>query len=399
MKLLCKIIFILFFANCQLLPTFVGTNLFANSTKTDSLLKALQTTTHDTTRINTLNDLAWELKFNNPDTAIYYSKQALTLAEKLVLSGDEGAEWEKGIANSYRNLGAFNYLKGNYPLALDHYNKALSINNRLNDKKGIATTLGNIGLVYSGQGDYPKALEYYFKALKINKEFGRKINIANNLGNIGIVYYDQGDYPKALEYYFKSLKMREELENKSLIAIQLGNIGSVYYDQGDYPKTLEYYFKALKMDEELGDKSGIASWLGGIGIVYAKQAERNRSADKVHGGIGINPSDSLYNKALEYHFKALKMDEELRNKNGIARHLGNIGSLYTEQKKYTKAERYLLQALEVSTEIGALSLIKDHNQSLSDLYEQTRRYQRHTNTTLNIPLQKTAYLMKKRART
>ncbi|MEK0337042.1 MAG: hypothetical protein QQN41_06360, partial [Nitrosopumilus sp.] len=48
-------------------------------TKVDSLENIIKTTNEDTTRIKALNKLAWKLKSNNPDTAIYYSKQALAL--------------------------------------------------------------------------------------------------------------------------------------------------------------------------------------------------------------------------------------------------------------------------------------------------------------------------------
>jgi len=325
----------------------LGTS-FANSTKTDSLLQVLQTTIEDTTRIKTLNALAWKLMYTNPDTAIYYSKQALTLAEK--------AEWEKGIAHSYHNLGVFNDIKGNYTLALTYYNKALKIREQLKDKKGISASLGNIGVVYRNQGDYPKALEYYFKALKMDEELGNKNFITVRLSNIGIVYDFQSDYPKALEYYFKSLKMDEELGDKNGIAINLANIGSVYMEQGDYPKALDYYFKALRIMEELGNKNGIAAILGNIGNVYNKQGD--------------------YHKALDYYFKALKMKEELGAKSEIAITLGNIGALYTDQKKYPEAERYLLQALEIADSIGALNYKMHFENSISELYTKTRQYQK-----------------------
>ncbi|HEY5122104.1 MAG TPA: tetratricopeptide repeat protein, partial [Ignavibacteria bacterium] len=55
---------------------------------------------------------------------------------------------------------------------------------------------------------------------------------------------------------------------KKSMSAHLGNIGIVYEEQGDYPKALDYYFKALKMAEELGDKNHIAAFLGNIGAVY-----------------------------------------------------------------------------------------------------------------------------------
>ncbi len=86
------------------------------------------------------------------------------------------------------------------------------------------------------------------------------------------------------------------------------------------------------MDEELSNKNGIARHLGNIGLVYWNQGD--------------------YPKALEYYFKALKMDEELGRKSGIARHLGNIGNVYKNQGDYPKALEYYFKALKMDEELG-----------------------------------------------
>src|SRR3990172_8269570 len=69
-------------------------------TKVDSLSARLHQSLHDTDRVNTLNALAWELRRNNPDTAIILSAQALKLAKK--------HDWHEGIGQSYHQLGEFN---------------------------------------------------------------------------------------------------------------------------------------------------------------------------------------------------------------------------------------------------------------------------------------------------
>ncbi|MBN4051536.1 tetratricopeptide repeat protein [bacterium AH-315-M05] len=403
MKKLIKIFVISLIAYCRLSTA----DLFANSTKVDSLLQALQTATDDTAKIKTLNTLAWEFKYNKPDTAILLSTQALELCAQLspsIKRGPGGVSFRSyATAKSYHNLGVFNYLKGNHPLALDHYLKALKIWKQLVKEqpppafaKAMVSTLSNIGLVYMYQGGYAKALEYYFKVLKISEELGNTSHIAAILGNIGLVYDYQGDYPKALEYYFKALKIGEELRDKNRISIQLGNIGNVYLNQGDYPKALEYYFKALKMKQELGAKNLIASTLGNIGVIYREQGDypkaleyyfkalkmrqevgaKNLIASTLGNIGGVYSDQGIYPKALDYYFKALRMDEELGNKRGIAADLGNIGSIYTEQKNYSEAERYLLQAIELCDSIGALSFKMQFENSISILYEQTGQYQK-----------------------
>ena len=328
--------------------------------KVDSLLSRLKKDKEDTNKVNHLNALAWEYKYNNPDTAILLGNQALALAEKI--------KFEIGIGKANHNLGTVNYLKGDYAKALEHYFKALatwekleksvpsnSISYILNLK---SKSLGNIGAVYKEQGDYPKALDYDFKALKTAEELGDKNGIARNLGNIGIIYMEETDYAKALDYYFKALKMDEELGDKSKTAAVLGNIGIVYKEQAMvhpakrdslFSKALDCYFKALKFGEELGEKKTIAINLSSIGVLYDEQAD--------------------YSKALDYYFKALKLAEEMDRKNGIAGQLCNIGSLYITTGKFTEAEKYLKQALALSDSIGTLDITKQVEQNLSQLYD------------------------------
>jgi tetratricopeptide (TPR) repeat protein len=365
---------------------------FTQTPKIDSLKKALSSLPKptkklsDSTFIKTLNDLAWEYLFINPDKAITLAQQGLQLSDKI--------QWKKGKVICLIALGNCNWMKGNYPQALEYYNTGLKIAEELSDKGLQAKFFGNIGLVYYEQSNYPKALEYYFKALKIDEELGDKRGMANDIGNIGIVYHDQSDYPKALEYYFKALKIDEELGDKRGMAINLGNIGLVYYAQSDYSKALAYYFKALKIDEELGNKNGIARHLGNIGFVYKNQSDYPKALDNYFkalkiaeelgdkrimvnnlGNIGIVYDDqSDYHKALEYYFKALKINEEIENKRGITEDLGLIGNLYRKIGKFKESEKYLKQALALSDSLGTLDVTREIESFLSQLYDTLGQY-------------------------
>jgi hypothetical protein len=44
---------------------------------------------------------------------------------------------------------------------------------------------------------------------------------------------------------------------------------------------LEYYFKALKISEEIGDKKGIARKLGNIGTIYKERGECRPFCDRM----------------------------------------------------------------------------------------------------------------------
>lgn len=355
----------------------------------DSLLLLLKTLPDDTNKVNVLNELGWTIKYNNPDTAVILSAQALSISEKLSTSPikDISLGGKKGISSSLGNLGAYNFLKGDYEKALEYYFKAMKVDEELNNKKRIASHFGNIGIVYRNQADYSKALEYYFKALKIDEElrnskdstiaFSGKKGMATRLGNIGIVYDEQSDYEKALDYYLKALKIDEELNNKNGIAIRLGNIGVAYFNQAEgfrqlsdtvkagryYSKALDYYLKGLKMDELVENKNRISYDFGNIGNVHHKQADLlHERGDKVR-------ANENYSIALDYYQKALKLSEELENKNGIAIHLGNIGSLYTSLGKFSDAYNNLYHSLAISDSIGAQDLVKYNYEQLTTLYK------------------------------
>ncbi|MBN4081849.1 tetratricopeptide repeat protein, partial [bacterium AH-315-C07] len=388
--------------SCSIILLFISSislNLFA-SDKIDSLKTELRKDLPDTIRLKVLTTLSWQLKFQNPDTAIILAKQSLSILN--ILENDNKRAFanrkkpaslslaiSKRQANNYNNIGVYYSIKGDYTLSLSNYFRALELREvQENDKtlpayrQALAISLGNIGLAYTNQGDYPKALEYYFKALKMDEELENENGIARHLGNIGLVYADQGDYSKALEYHLKALKIKEESGSKRGIAASLGNIGIICFSQGDYSKALEYLFKALKMDEEIEDKIGIATVLGNIGSVYYAQGNLARQqGNNVTGGEDYSKAngvdhENLYNKALEYFFKALKMRKELGAKNLIASTLGNLGSIYTQTGRFVEAEVYLDSALQLSESIGTLNLTMQFEKSLSSVYDTTARYKK-----------------------
>jgi len=333
--------------------------------KIDSLKTVIQTTDHDTTKIKALNKLGWSLMYSNPDTAIILGNQALELTEK--------TKDEKSKANTLHNLGAYHYIKSDYPTALDHYHKSLEIRKSLNDKKGIAVSYNNIGMIYHEQSSYPQALEYYFKSLKIEVQLGNKKGMAASYNNVGIIYMDQSSYPQALGYYFKSLKIKKQLGNKKGMANSYNNIGLIYYEQSSYPQALEYYFKSLKIKKQLGDKQGMAGSYGNIGNLYTSLFKQGDSLERAGRWALENPA-LLLDTALYYQQQALLINQELSSEYGMTYSLSGIGSIYAQKQQYTKAIQYYQQAALLADSIGALHEGFEAHSELSECYEQLGSY-------------------------
>ena len=340
-----------------------GDQLFAQKpnrnssfSKLDSLEIALKKSEQDTNRIKCLNGIAWEIKNQNADSSISYSQNALQLAEKL--------KWNKGIAQSYHNIGLFYFLKADYNYALDYYKKALLIcalleketPNSIEILNLKSKTMGYMGLAHSNKNNVLEALDYYFEALKIDEKTGNKIGVARHLGNIGIIYQHRNNFRKAEEYYLKALKMAEETNYKLLEANTLGNLGLLSYDGGDQSSALDYYFKALKMADELGYKQLQANTLGNIADLYL-----------LKGNIA---------QALSHYFIALKIKEEMGDKRETALTLKSIGNSYLKQKNYPVSEKFLLQARGLADSLMNYDLQMSVNIFLAELYEKTNRWQK-----------------------
>ena len=101
--------------------------LLAQLINIDSLQNVITNAKEDSNKVNSLNALAMELRNNNPDTAIYYAKQALVVSEKI--------KFTKGIAEAYLWIGTIDINIGKYDDGLIMLQGAIS---KTNDKRIIA---------------------------------------------------------------------------------------------------------------------------------------------------------------------------------------------------------------------------------------------------------------------
>ena len=367
---------------------FIGLPLFffnlspsvSQTKKIDSLENELKKAIHDTSKVNTLNSLAWEYRKNNHEKALDYLEQAFALSEKLTFT--------KGKGNTYSRTGDIYYSSGKYNKAEEYYYKALAIKREMGDQKGIAKSLNNIGDVNLNLGNYKQAIDNYLESIKICKLIADQKLMFMPLNNIAVCYFYLANYEKALEYYVKALEVAENWENKKLLVNPSLGLGNVYKAMGNNKKALIYYKQALKISKEMQFVPGIYKSLNNIGIVYdnlnnvdtaliynqeaLKIAEAGNDQQEI--ALSLINVGNIYHKtknhlkALEYYQKALLINQETRNKDGCAKSLLNIGVIYSEIGNVEKAEEYLKQALIMADLINSKEVIMEGNEELSTVY-------------------------------
>ncbi len=145
----------------------------------------------------------------NPPKTIEYFQKALKEIKKTNESLFEG--------RIYQNIGATyasDYFR-QYDLALNYYEKALNIYQKLNAEDYIFFIFTNKGLAYSKMNQYDQALYYYQKADDIDLKLYKNKNKEILYGYISKVYKEIGDYKNALEYIDKQKIYSEILDENA----------------------------------------------------------------------------------------------------------------------------------------------------------------------------------------
>jgi len=211
--------------------------------------------------------------------------------------------------------------------------KAILSQNTLDDERTqskVFYLLGNINLV---KGQYPKAVEYYEKSLQITQEHGDSAGISNLYSNIGIAYARMGDQGAYMKYLLKTLAIDRALQNRHMIAADFNNIGNVYFNSQESNEALVNYRKALLVAREIADSSLLYATYGNIGNAYQLKQE--------------------YDSALFYSNQALAIARLTGNKNELGVGLSNHGLLYSKLEQYDSALLYYNAAIHVLKEINA----------------------------------------------
>lgn len=137
--------------------------------------------------------------FNN--IAVLYKTQGETEASSntylKVLEICRKIGFKKGISIALNNIaGVYEVYIGDYEKAQGYFHESLAIREEMQDSYSIATSLNNLGYLYEVLRDTAIALDYYQKSLSIRRKL--EAGIVVSLVNVGRIQLDQGYIDSAL---------------------------------------------------------------------------------------------------------------------------------------------------------------------------------------------------------
>ncbi len=125
--------------------------------------------------------------------------------------------------------------------ALDYYNQALEVREKIDHRAGIAGTVYNIGIAYINAGKPDQALEYLQRALRLNQELNDQSAQADIYLRLGQVYLAYENLPEATRYLQQSLKIALELDIKQTLEYIYLNLSELNIKLNNYEMALKYY--------------------------------------------------------------------------------------------------------------------------------------------------------------
>ena len=201
------------------------------------------------------DNLGYYYQQNNPDSAIYFYKLALTYYIK--------EKNNKRISLFYNQLGVCYYIKGNLNASLDNYFKAIAYDPQ---KRGFA--LNNIAQIYGKLGKIYKATAAYKESLAYHEKRKDTFMIATANQNIGMLYIENENYQEAEKFLILALNLVSP--NSKAYSQILANLGINYTLKGDPEKGKIYLQKAATLLRRENNLRGLAYTLTNIGTTYSR---------------------------------------------------------------------------------------------------------------------------------
>lgn len=303
-----------------------------------------------------------------------YSLQAIALAEKLKTSSTPQGTFpdDFGVSIASSILGSIAISDGDYETAINHFQKAIDLSQRLYDETKnpryrfvVLDSLAELGRVYRVRGEHQKALKYFNEALAMARALGLSNRIVLIQNRIGLLYVEQDEYEKAHHFFSDGLQLARatgDLYNEATILL---NLGVTYQKEGRLEESTNYFRECLTKAGRIKDAELIVAAEEGLGANNYKLGNLSEADEwltkSLSGAQGLNDKTRIaevkwrkaqvtyalgkYDESLTLAKDALRISHELKLTNISFLAANVLGKSYFAQKDYTRAASSLAESI------------------------------------------------------
>lgn len=248
-----------------------------------------------------LNDLAMELRYSNPASALRAGKEAMTISEEI--------SFTLGKARSCFSIGVASFSLSEYEDAYSWITKAYHFFQESDDRWGTSNALNQIGLIHFRLGNYEKALENFSASLKIKRDSNDLFGTANVMISMAAIYRETGHSNEAQSMLGESLKISEGLRSDALTSKGLMELGVSALGQNKFTDAEEKFDLARKLFVKQNNSSGIAQCLLHLGKIKSATGDQQAAIKLFEDGhkIAIESGDKSLLTVFLFNIASVKL--------------------------------------------------------------------------------------------
>lgn len=302
------------------------------------LLRGLHRAQPDTSRVQTLVRLCFNLTNAAPDSALAFGEEARVLAERI--------EDRKGLADAHNNLGFLALNQGHLDRATAELDTALQLFTAIGNPAYLAVVRSNLGWLAERKGDRVGTLREFQEALKQAELAQDTSSVAVILYNIGTTYNKMEEHGRARALFQRALVMERTMDRPDKQAMCLMGIGNTFRSEEAVEQALAHYAQAGPIFRRIGDQVGCGLVEENTGGLYEK-------------------SDPA--RALRHYRQAMKEYEAIHSGGDLAYILLSIGSMQQALGHFAQADSSFRAGTRLAQAHSGVELIMDYERHRAQL--------------------------------
>jgi tetratricopeptide (TPR) repeat protein len=242
-------------------------------------------------------------------------------------------------------LGSVHATSQDWPAAIAAYEQAIAAGDVVTDLRRLSLMYGGLGLAYQEVGQLDHAVHYAQRALTLQETLNDRISLAGSENNLGLILLKRGDFTGAQAHITRSLRLFEEAgvdagrANVLLSLCELSNARSQVHEAERFAD------QALEVAERSGEPATVAEsrmWLGRLAA--ARRDDRTVDSEfaealRVLGELGaterLRRCHITYAEILESRGELVAANEHLKQA---------IGSMRPGSAQYQLRESHVARA-------------------------------------------------------
>lgn len=227
----------------------------------------------------------------------------LTLLKSEFYKGTSNADSLKSVINNLPEDSLKNALlydisyhlyRQNDSVGFRYWNdKTMKLSRKLSDSLRIAEAHWDLASFFVDYEIIDSAYYHYNKASILYSKAGNEFYSARMLLNLAILQKNVKDYTGSETTTARAIRIIKPLQEHRQLYIGYNNLGILFNQLAEYDKALEYHRKAMKSARKLNDPVLEANTLNNIGVVYENDGEYKKAIVNYEKALLV---DSLFQK-------------------------------------------------------------------------------------------------------